>query len=38
MRNAVEYEAKALSYNENVAAWASWLVVQEWASKEGMQL
>jgi hypothetical protein len=38
MRNAVEYESKALSFSENVSAWANWNVIQEWASKEGLQL
>jgi hypothetical protein len=38
MRNAVECESKALSANENVAAWANWLVIEEWAAREGVQI
>jgi hypothetical protein len=38
MRNAVEYDSKTLSNNENVAAWANWVAIQEWASKEGLQI
>jgi hypothetical protein len=38
MRNTVEHEYKTLSYKENVAAWASWQAIQEWANQEGLQL
>jgi hypothetical protein len=37
MRNAVEYDSKTLSYNENVVAWANWHAIQEWARGEGLQ-
>jgi hypothetical protein len=38
LRNAVEHESKALSVNENLAAWANWNVVQEWAVQDGLQI
>jgi hypothetical protein len=38
MRNAVEHESKTLSEAENQAAWQNWRVIQDWASKEGMQI
>ena len=37
MRNAVEYDSKTLSDNENVAALAVWQAIREWAGKEGLQ-
>ena len=37
MRNAVEYDSKTLSYNENVVAWANWHAIKEWAGGEGLQ-
>jgi hypothetical protein len=38
MRNAVEYEAKTLSEAESIAADANWRAIQQWASKEGLQM
>jgi hypothetical protein len=38
LRNEVEHEFKLLSKAENLAGWAIWLAIQEWAHKEGLQL
>ncbi|HLI82526.1 MAG TPA: hypothetical protein VKV17_01340 [Bryobacteraceae bacterium] len=38
MRNAVEYDAKELSFNENLVAWANWNAIQDWAKQEGLQI
>jgi hypothetical protein len=38
MRNAIEYDSKELSSNENLAAWANWNAIQEWAAHDGLRI
>jgi hypothetical protein len=38
LRNAPEYDSKTPSNTECRVAWDNWLAIQEWASKEGLQI